>query len=258
VSGDDTKRARRQSFGAIAQDYDRFRPGPPDEAVEWLVPAGIDVLEIGAGTGALTRRLLARSDHVRSVEPDARMRAVLADRVPAAEVVAGSAEELPAGDESFDVVIGASMWHWVDEDLALPEVARVLRPGGRFSLLWNGPDRSVDWMRSLWAGGRVLSEEQIEGVDAARHNRHLVHLGPDSPFLEPERRVVRWTLAMTRDELIGLAGTYSAIVALGESEREECLDSMARFLQTAELPISDSGGMIEVPMRCLCWRTTRR
>jgi SAM-dependent methyltransferase len=185
------------------------------------------------------------------------MRAVLADRVPGVEVVAGRAEELPAGVASVDVVIGASMWHWVDEELALAEVARVLRPGGRFSLLWNGPDRSVDWMRSLWAGGRPLSAEQVEGVDAARRNRHLVHLGPDSPFLEPERRVVRWTLAMTRDELIGLAGTYSAVVTLGQSEREEYLASMARFLGTVELPAGDSDGTIEVPMRCLCWRTTR-
>jgi SAM-dependent methyltransferase len=148
------------------------------------------------------------------------------------------------------------MWHWVDEDLALPEVARVLRPGGRFSLLWNGPDRSVDWMRSLWAGGRALTDEQIEGVDAERRQRHLVHLGPDSPFLEPERRVVRWTLAMTGDELVGLAGTYSAIVTMGESERQAWLASMARFLQTSELPVRE--GVIEVPMRCLCWRTTLR
>jgi SAM-dependent methyltransferase len=247
---------RRQSFGEIAHDYDRFRPGPPQDAVEWSVPVGADILEIGAGTGALTRRLLERSAHVRAVEPDARMRAVLADRVPAAEVVAGRAEELPAADGSVDVVIGASMWHWVDEDLALPEVARVLRPGGRFSLLWNGPDRSVDWMRSLWAGGRALTDEQIEGVDAERRQRHLVHLGPDSPFLEPERRVVRWTLAMTGDELVGLAGTYSAIVTMGESERQAWLASMARFLQTSELPVRD--GVIEVPMRCLCWRTTLR
>jgi ubiquinone/menaquinone biosynthesis C-methylase UbiE len=121
-----------QSFGAIARDYDRFRPGPPQEAVQWLVPSGtVDVLEIGAGTGALTRRLVERARHVRAVEPDARMRAVLRARTPDAEVVAGRGEEIPAEDRSFDVVIGASSWHWVDEELALPEVARVLRPGGR-------------------------------------------------------------------------------------------------------------------------------
>ena len=102
-----------------------------------------DVLELGAGTGALTRQLVGRVAHVRAVEPDPRMRAVLADRVPRAEVVAGCAEEIPADAATYDTVIAASSWHWVDEQRALPEVARVLRPAGLFSLAWSGPDRSV-------------------------------------------------------------------------------------------------------------------
>jgi SAM-dependent methyltransferase len=257
VPEDDTIEERRQSFGGIAGEYDRFRPGPPDEAVEWLVPAAAsDVLEIGAGTGALTRQLIRRSAHVRAVEPDARMRAVLAARAPTAEVVAGRAEDLPAAEASVDVVIGASMWHWVDAELALPEVVRVLRPGGTFSLLWNGPDRSVDWMRSLWAGGTEPRADQIEGEDAQRRARHLVDLGPESPFAEPERRVVRWTRAMTADELVGLAGTYSAIVTMREPERSDCLRSMSRFLGAQRVPTTN--GKMDVPMRCLCWRTSLR
>jgi len=257
VPQDDTIEVRRQSFGGIADQYDRFRPGPPDEAVEWLVPAtASDVLEIGAGTGALTRQLVRRSAHVRAVEPDARMRAVLAARASGAEVVAGRAEDLPAADASVDVVIGASMWHWVEAELALREVARVLRPGGTFSLLWNGPDRTVDWMRSLWAGGTVLSADQIEGADAHRRERHLVDLGSESPFVEPARKVVRWTRPMTADELVGLAGTYSAIVTMSEPERRDCLQSMSRFLAAHQVP--STNGKMDVPMRCLCWRTSLR
>jgi SAM-dependent methyltransferase len=255
---------RRYSFGGIADEYDRFRPGPPDEAVAWLVPAtATDILEIGAGTGALTRRLVERGTgahahvHVRAVEPDARMRAVLAARAPAAEVVDGRAEELPAADASVDVVIGSSMWHWVDAERALPEVARVLRPGGTFSLLWNGPDRSIDWMRSLWSGGTELSADQIEEVDVRRHERHLVHLGAESPFAAPERTVVRWSQAMSADELVGLAGTYSAIVTMTEAERGAYFESMSRFLATHVVPVNDDG-KIDVPMRCLCWRTSLR
>src|SRR5271154_6006219 len=169
---DEQTRVRSKSFGAIADDYDRYRPGPPEEAVTWLLPPGAtDVLEVGAGTGAMTRRLVEQVSHVRAVEPDDRMRAVLAQTVPQAEVVAGSAEEIPAADSSFDAVFVASAWHWVDEERAVPEVARVLRPGGWLSLVWSGPDRSVDWMRSLWAGGIELTEQERADLDARRRGR---------------------------------------------------------------------------------------
>ena len=247
--------ARRQSFGAIADDYARFRPGPPEEAVRWLVPAdATDILEIGSGTGALTTRLAERAGHVRAVEPDARMRAVLAERVNGVEIVAGQAEDLPADDASFDVVIGSSMWHWVDEEVALAEVARVLRPGGTLALLWSGTDRSVGWMRALWAGGVALSEEQIERADADRRDRHRVHLDPDSPFDPPETRVIRWNQAMTPDEVVGLAGTYSEIITMEPSQRRDYLAAIVRFIETQPVPTHQ--GAIDVPMRCRCWRTS--
>jgi SAM-dependent methyltransferase len=247
----------RQSFGEIAATYDRFRPGPPLEAVQWLLPArAVDILELGAGTGALTRLLVEQFPHVRAVEPDPRMRAVCRERVPRAEIVAGQAESIPADEASFDAVIAASSWHWVDEDLALPEVARVLRPGGTFALLWSGADRSVAWLRSLWAGGMELSAAEIEALDSRRRERHTVQLGATSPFLEPERRVIRWTRFMTRDELVGMAGTYSAVITMRAAERREYLDSLARYLEHAEVPVHE--GLVAVPMRCRCWRTTRR
>jgi SAM-dependent methyltransferase len=255
VRHDELTSTLRQSFGTIADDYDRFRPQPPDDAVDSLIPPGArDALEIGAGTGALTRKLISRVAHVRAVEPDARMRAVLASRVPEAEIVAGQAEEIPADDASFDVVMAASAWHWVDETLALPEVARVLRPGGWLSLLWSGPDRNIEWMRTLWAGGTPLSPEQSAALDARRRDRHVVNLGPDSPFGQPERWLTNWTQPMTKGELVGLAGTYSAVITMGEEDRQDYLDAMTRFLDTHE----ELGSMdvIDVPMRCLCWRVT--
>jgi SAM-dependent methyltransferase len=256
VPRDDTAEARRQSFGEIAEDYDRFRPGPPEEAVRWLLEAPAhDVLELGAGTGGLTRQLVGRSAHVRAVEPDARMRAVLTDRVPQADVVAGQAEAIPADDASFDAVLAASSWHWVDEDLALPEVARVLRPEGTFGLLWSGPDRTVAWMRSLWAGGKQLSNEQIEAEESRRRERHVVHLGPEAPFSAAERRHVRWTLPMTRDELVGMATTFSVVITMGAPERQRHRQAMWAFLDGLEELAGQE--VIAVPMRCLCWRARR-
>ena len=99
------------------------------------------------------------------------MRAVLAAADPSVEVLAGRAEEIPADSSSVDVVIAQSAWHWVDESRAIPEVARVLRPRGRLSLVWTGPDRSVDWMRSLWAGGIIFSPEEKADQDSHRKGR---------------------------------------------------------------------------------------
>ena len=254
---DEVTALRSTSFGAIANDYDRFRPGPPEAAVDWLVPAGAtDVLELGAGTGALTRRLIARVDHVRAVEPDERMRRVLAERVSGAEIEAGTAEAIPAENASFDAVMMASAWHWVDEDKALPEVDRVLRPGGRLALIWSGPDRNVDWVKSVFVGGRKLTKEQSEVLDAHRHDRHSVHLGDHSPFSEPEREYLRWTLEMSKDEIVGLVGTFSVAITMDEHKRAAHLDAVGRHLDT--LAHQANGGRFSVPMRCLCWRATLR
>jgi SAM-dependent methyltransferase len=256
---DESSELLSRSFGAVAGEYDRLRPGPSAEALDWLIPEGAsDVLEIGAGTGILTRLLARRVAHVTAVEPDERMRAVLSETATGVEVVAGHAEELPATTSSYDVVIAASAWHWVDEERAVPEVARVLRPGGRLSLVWSGPDRSIDWMRSLWAGGVIFSPEEQADVDARRRGRHMVNLdiGGPSPFLEPETKLFRWSRPMTKEDLVALATTYSAVITMDEVGRRQHLDAMTDFLNTHE-PLAGSD-VIDVPMRSYCWRATTR
>ena len=249
----------RRSFGAVAGEYDRLRSGPPADALDWLLPAGAtDALEMGAGTGILTRLLAERIRHVTAVEPDERMRAVLRESAPGVDVRAGQAEELPADGAAYDVVVAASAWHWVDEERAVPEVARVLRPGGRLALVWNGPDRSVAWMRSLWAGGIVFSPEEQQHVDQRRRTRHLVNIeaaGP-SPFSEPETHLFRWTRPMTREDLVALSTTYSAVITMDDGARENHLTAMRRFLDAQEFLAGRD--MIDVPMRASCWRADKR
>ncbi|HEV2968167.1 MAG TPA: class I SAM-dependent methyltransferase [Candidatus Dormibacteraeota bacterium] len=256
---DETTAILSASFGAVADEYNRLRPGPSAEALDWLLPAGAtDILEIGAGTGVLTRLLAERVAHVVAVEPDDRMRAVLASGDSGIDILGGRAEEIPAASSSFDVVIAASAWHWVDEARAVPEVARVLRPGGRLSLVWSGPDRSVDWMRSLWAGGIVFSPEQQADVDARRRRRHVVNLdsaGP-SPFHEPETALFRWTTPMTKTDLVALSTTYSAVITMDPTARRRHLEAMEHYLDTHE---AFAGlDVIDVPMRSYCWRATTR
>ena len=256
---DETTAILSGSFGAVAGEYDRLRPGPSPEALDWLLPHGVsDVLEIGAGTGVLTRLLGERVAHVTAVEPDDRMRAVLAASEARVAILEGRAEEIPAASSSFDVVIAASAWHWVDEERAVPEVARVLRPGGRLSLVWSGPDRSVDWMRSLWAGGIVFSPEEQADVDARRRRRHVVNVdaGGTNPFLEPETHLFRWTRPMTKTDLVALSTTYSAVITMEEAARREHLEAMARYLDTHEAFAGLE--VVDVPMRSYCWRATKR
>jgi SAM-dependent methyltransferase len=258
VRQDETTKILRNAFGEVAGDYDRLRPGPSPEALEWLLPSGAtDVLEIGAGTGILTRLLADRIPHVTAVEPDERMRALL-QVTPGVEVVAGWAEALPLPDASVDAVVAASAWHWVDEERAVPEVARVLRPGGRLALVWSGPDRSVDWMRSLWAGGVELSADEKVVVDQQRRRRHLVNvdLGGQSPFEAPETTLLRWRRPMSKGDLVALATTYSSVITMDDEARSDHLRAMARYLDGIDEFADDE--WLEVPMRAYCWRATKR
>jgi SAM-dependent methyltransferase len=246
---------RALSFGAIAEDYDRFRPGPPLDAVEWLVPQPCrTAVDIGAGTGALTRVLAPRVGHVVAIEPDRRMGAVLAARVPHADVVTGTAEALPLTDGSVETVVGSSMWHWVDEARAATEAARVLRPGGVLGLLWSGPDRSQGWLADLFArGGRGLTRRAED--DAKRRVRHEVRLPADALFAAPETRTLQWSLPVTREQLIGLAGTYSGVIVLPDAERMRLHDRLVDVVR--EHPALAGRQQIELPMRCICWRAIR-
>ncbi len=135
----------------MASDYDRYRPAPPPpEALNWLVPPGARaVLDLAAGTGVVTRELVRRTagtQRVIAVEPDERMRAVLAARCPEAEVLAGRGEDIPLPDASVDAVVISSAWHWLDPERAVPEITRVLRVGGRLGVIWVARDVRVPWV----------------------------------------------------------------------------------------------------------------
>jgi SAM-dependent methyltransferase len=149
---------RELSFDSVADEYERTRPDYPEALLD-LLPLDADaaVVDLGAGTGKLTRVLAARYRHVTAVEPLANMRAMLARVVPGVTALEGSAEHIPLGDASVDGVFAAQAFHWFDKTLALPEVARVLRSGGIFAIVWNDvnddlPDpRPPDFVREVHA-----------------------------------------------------------------------------------------------------------
>ena len=241
---DNTAQHRRQasSFGGAAAAYERGRPPYPPEAVDWLLPEGASrVLDLGAGTGKLTRQLRDRGLDVIAVEPSEGMREQLTRAVPGVSVHAGSAEEIPLPDHSVDAVLVAQAWHWVDRSRAVPEVARVLVPRGRLGLVWNIRDEREEWVAEL---GRILHDP----VEHHRADRGII--GP--PFGLVEYRDVEWAHRLSRDELIDLVASRSYVITMADQERAAVLAGVAH-LADRRLSLTGAGELV-LPYVTECYR----
>jgi SAM-dependent methyltransferase len=217
---DTARRARQaESFGAAAEIYERVRPGYPDAAIDWLLPPGARVvLDLGAGTGKLTRQLAARGLEVLAVEPSGGMRETLRAVVPGVQALAGTAEAIPLGRAAVDAVLVAQAWHWVDVPRAVPEVARVLRPGGQLGLIWNSRDESVGWVAQLSA----LMEGGVEQMNSAEPQ-----VGP--PFGPLERRDFGWAQRLSPDALVDLVASRSYVITASPEARAARLAAVRRL-----------------------------
>ena len=248
MPGDTHDAARRtrqaSSFGAAAAAYERGRPPYPPAAVDWLLPAGASrVLDLGAGTGKLTRQLRDRGLDVIAVEPSGGMREQLARAVPGVPVHAGSAEDIPLAEHSVDAVLVAQAWHWVDRSRAVPEVARVLVPGGRLGLVWNIRDEREDWVAEL---SRILYDSG--SGSHGREDRGII--GP--PFGPVEHSEVEWTHRLSRDELIDMAASRSYVITLPDQERAAVLAGVAD-LADSRPGLADTGELV-LPYVTECYR----
>jgi ubiquinone/menaquinone biosynthesis C-methylase UbiE len=233
----------------VAEDYNRVRPGPPDDALDWLVPPGCEVaVDLAAGTGLFSRALRRRVGEVIAVEPDDRMRAVLADRSPGVRAVAGRGEAIPLPDASVDAVFVSSAWHWLDHDVAVPEIARVLRDGGRLGVLWTSRDRNEGWIAELDA----LRDARPRTEPRRRRGREVT-LPAGAPFDNTATAVFPWVRTMTVDDAVDWIGTYSGIITAPEQERAADLARAREVL----LGRADDHAMVRIPVRSACWRADR-
>lgn len=141
-------------YKTAADTYVKGRPDYPPQVSEWLTATlGLDghktVIDLGAGTGKFTGRLVATGAQVIAVEPVAQMLEKLSDAWPQVLAVSGTATDLPLPDASVDVVVCAQAFHWFASTEALTEIARVLKSGGKLALIWNLRDTQVSWVPKL-------------------------------------------------------------------------------------------------------------
>ncbi len=246
---------RATSFGEVAADYDRLRPGPPQQALDWLVPRDCGTaIDIAAGTGLFTRALQRRVKDVVAIEPDDRMREVLAARSPGVRAVEGRGEVIPVPDASADGVFVSSAWHWLDPGQAIPEIARVLADGGRLGVIWTGRDRQADWVARLDLPRKPQQEtQQATPGDAGQRRRHEVTLPPGAPFENVSTASFTFARCMTVDQVVDWLATYSGLITASGRERSAALAHARQEL----LPRAASDGLVEIPMRSHCWRADR-
>jgi SAM-dependent methyltransferase len=218
-----TNDRRAASFGQAADLYDASRPDYPAEALRWLAgDAPKDVLDVGAGT----RGLIALGHRVTAVDPDARMLATLTAATPdVTAALEGSAEHLPLPDASADVVTAGQAFHWFDRERALPEIRRVLRPGGVLAPIWNARDESVDWVAALTA---------IVGASVGEHSAVLAtEPGYFAPiFGEAEVRVFRHEKPLDRSGLIRLVQSRSNYLTAEPEQQRELVAGVEDLLAT--------------------------
>lgn len=236
--------AAARGFERGADDYEAARPGYPAEVVDLLVEAlelgpGRRVLDLAAGTGKLTRLLVPSGAEVVAVEPVAAMRATLAELVPEAEVLDGTAEAIPLPDAGVDAAVAAQAFHWFDAGAALAELARVLRPGGALALVWNVRDESADWVRRF---GELLVEGAAEDESSAAFRETgkpyeegqdwADVIGASGRFGPVEHASVAWEQPVDADLLVRRAASTSFVSALPDDARAAALDRVRDLAAT--------------------------
>lgn len=220
-------------FASAAEVYERARPSYPADAIAWLVERtgigpGTTVLDVGAGTGKLTRLLVPSGARVVAVEPVAEMRAL----IEGVEAVDGVAESLPFPDASADAVTVAQAFHWFDVDRALAEIRRVLKPGGHLVLVWNSRDLDDPLQRAV----EDLLGPLRELVPAQQSGSWREPVARSPHFAVGETREFRYEQRFTADDLCERVASTSFVAAMRPVERDALLAEVRALVYGREEP----------------------
>jgi SAM-dependent methyltransferase len=223
-----------RGFAASPQLYELGRPGYPPDAVAWLceqlgIHDGAIVADVAAGTGKLTRPLVATGARIVAVEPVSAMADVLRSLTPGVELVSATAEALPLASESVDAITAGQAFHWFDAKRAWSEFYRVLRTGGGVGLVWNVRDRSVAWVDQVWS----ILDEVEKNAPWRDHERSSPKGGAG---FGPLQSATFWhDVSLSRRAMVDRIASVSHVAVLPEEEQRAVLAGVA-----AALPAGDS------------------
>jgi SAM-dependent methyltransferase len=259
VDGED-RQSLSSSFGSAAVAYAEHRPDYAEAAVRWALEGapGRRVLDLGAGTGKLTGGLLRLGAEVTAVEPDAEMLTQLRRALPGVAALQGGAEAIPLPDGSVDAVLAGNAMHWFDIDVAGPEIARVLVPGGILAGLWNTLDDRVEWVAEL---ARVSGSAAIGPRDTPASWRaetaamHLPKSGARAPFGSPEQAEIPHGQRRTADSLVATLATRAGMLVMPDGERQARLERIRTYLASRPETVD---GEFTLPMLTCVLRTRRQ
>jgi SAM-dependent methyltransferase len=220
-AGRGVRGARATSFGAVAEAYDAGRPTFPVEALTWILGPGrgLQVLDLGAGTGKLGAVAAGLGHDVIAVDPSQEMLEVCRRRT-GIDTMVGAAESIPLAHASVDAVLVGQAFHWFDHSRALPEIARVLRPNGVLGLLWNNADTVVPWVR------RIFQAVQGDGFGGSEGFDPVPILEQSNLFTLIEQTRFRHWHDLDRGGLRQLAQSHSRVAVLKETRREQVLEQI--------------------------------
>lgn len=249
-------RTAQSGFDTDAARYARGRPDYPAEVADWLrdsldLEPGKTVIDLGAGTGKFTRRLLATGARVIAVEPVAAMRQRLSADLPEVEVLDGSATAIPLPDTSVDAIVCAQAFHWFATAEALAEMHRVLKPGGMLGLIWNTRDDSVPWVRAA-----LSVTEPYEGDAPRFHTGAWRNAFPASGFSPlHEQRFVNEHRGPPETVIVDRLLSVSFIASLPDADREKVAAQLRSLIATH--PALAGKAEIAVPYKTLAFSTER-
>lgn len=244
----DIHRVAARGYELAGRDYERARPLYPNDAIALLVTelgitGGSTVLELGAGTGKLTRLLAGTGAKWLALEPVAAMLAQLTAAVPTASALIGTAEAIPARTAVVDAVVVGTAFHWFRGVPALGEIARVLAPRGALGLLWNNPDRDTDWVAAVWE----MVDEYRRGVPGNLDLSWQQAFTDTEHFTPLQHRRFAHTQEIDLDALLDRVASISFIASLPPAELET-VRGRVQDLATSHLP--DAGrGRFPLPYR---------